>query len=173
VFALLMVGPPGAGKTSVLEALSDALVIEDVRHALIETEALTSAHPALNGEQWVQPIAAVCALYRRFGYRLLLVAVTVETAADLRGVVEAVGADEHVVVRLEAEPATLRRRVIEREPSGWSGLDDLVGATTRMAPLIAGLDGVALTLSTEGQRPEAVAERIRAAFPGPLRTAGR
>jgi hypothetical protein len=42
-----------------------------------------------------------------------------------------------------------------------------------MAPVIAGLDGVALTLSTAGQRPEAVAERITAAFPGPLRTAGR
>jgi GTPase SAR1 family protein len=169
VFALVMIGPPGAGKTSVLEALSDMLVLEDVRHALIETEALTSAHPALPDDQWVQPIAAVCALYRRFGYELLLVAVTVETAEDLRGALAAVGADEHVVIRLEAEPATLRRRVIAREPADWSGLDDLLDATTRMAPIIARLDGVALTLTTEGQHADAVANHIRDAFPHALR----
>ena len=45
--AVVITGPPGAGKTSVLEALSDALVLDDVRHATIETEALTAAHPAL------------------------------------------------------------------------------------------------------------------------------
>ena len=95
MFALVVTGPPGAGKSVVLEALSDALVLDDVRHA--------------------------------------------------------------VVVRLE----TLRRRIIEREPEGWSGLDDLVAASERLSPVIAGLDGIALALSTEGQRPQAVAARIR------------
>ncbi len=169
MFALVLIGAPGSGKTSVLEALSDMLVVEDIRHALIETEALTSAHPALGDEQWVQPIAAVCGLYRRFGYELLLVAVTVETVKDLHRALEAVDADDHAVVRLQAEPATLRRRLIAREHAGWSGLDDLLDATTRMAPLVAGLDGVALTLTTEGQRADAVADRIRDAFPGALR----
>jgi hypothetical protein len=98
-----------------------------------------------------------------------LVAVTVESVEVLHGALAAVDADDHVVVRLQAEPATLRRRVIAREPAGWSGLDDLLDATTRMAPPVAGLDGVALTLSTEGQRADAVADRIRDAFPGALR----
>jgi hypothetical protein len=35
--------------------------------------------------------------------------------------------------------------------------------------VIAGLDGIALALSTEGERPAAVAERIRAAFADELR----
>jgi hypothetical protein len=39
VFALVPTGPPGAGKSSVLEALSDQVVVDDVRHAVIETEA--------------------------------------------------------------------------------------------------------------------------------------
>lgn len=168
MFALVLIGSPGAGKTSVLGALSDLLTIEDIPHALIETEALTAAHPALPDEQWVQQIAAVSGLYRRFGYELLLVVVTVETAADLRQAVAAIGADEHVVVRLQAEPATLRRRITEREPPCWSGLDDLLTATTRMAPVIAELEGIALTLTTEGQRPDAVANRIRDAIPRPL-----
>lgn len=169
MFALVVTGPPGAGKTSVLAALSDALVLDDVRHAVVETEALTSAHPALDDEQWHAPVAAVCGLYRDFGYELLLVAVTVESDQDLRTLVGAVGADEHVVVRLEAQPATLRRRIVEREPEDWSGLDELVAASERLGPVIAGLDGIALAVSTEAQRPAAVAERIRNTFT-PLRS---
>jgi gluconate kinase len=173
VFALVLTGPPGAGKTSVLEALTDALSVEDVRHATVEVEALTSAHPPLDDERWPAPVEAVCALYRRFGYELLLVAATVESDRDLRGVVGAIGADKHVVVRLEANQETLRRRIIEREPDGWPELDQLVAASARLTPVIASLDGIDLALSTEGQRPEAVAGRIRDAWPAQLRGHGR
>jgi ribose 1,5-bisphosphokinase PhnN len=169
VFALVLTGPPGAGKTSVLEALSDALVDDDISHAAVETEALTSTHPPLDDEEWFAHIEAACRLHRSQGQRLLLVATTVESDGDLRGVLRAIGADEHVVVRLEAEPATLAQRIVEREPEGWSGLDQLVAASARLGPVIAGLDGVALTLSTEGARPVEVSTRIRDAFPAALR----
>jgi broad-specificity NMP kinase len=169
VFALVLTGPPGAGKTSVLEALSDALVDDDVRHAAIETEALTSAHPALDDERWFAHVAAACALYREDGYELLLVVATVEGAPDLRRLLEAVAAGEHAVVRLEAAPATLAQRIAAREPAGWSGLGALIDASARLTPVIAGLDGVALALSTEAEDPRAVAERIRDAFPTALR----
>src|SRR4051795_4718249 len=71
LFAVVLTGPPGAGKTSVLEALSDALTADDVGHAAVEVEALTSAHPPLDDEQWVMPVAAICGLYRRLGYDVL------------------------------------------------------------------------------------------------------
>lgn len=61
MFAVVVTGAPGAGKTSVLEALSDALLVDDIRHAVVETEALTSAYPPLDDEQWVVPVRAVCA----------------------------------------------------------------------------------------------------------------
>jgi broad-specificity NMP kinase len=169
VFALVLTGPPGAGKTSVLEALTDALSAEDVRHATVEVEALTSAHPPLADEQWPMPVEAICRLYRRFGYELLLVAVTVENDADLRGIVAAIEADEHVIVRLEAQPSTLRRRIVDREPDTFNQLDELIAASARLTPVIAALDGIALALSTENQRPADVAARIREAFPAALR----
>ena len=165
MFALVLTGPPGAGKTSVLEALTDALTGEDVRHAAVEVEALTSAHPPLDDEQWVMPVEEICALYRRFGYDLLLVTATVERAEDLRDLVAAIAADAHVVVRLHAGPETLRRRIIDREPETFAELDELVAASARLAPVIAGLDGIALALSTEGRRPAEVAADIRDAFP--------
>jgi hypothetical protein len=168
VFALVVIGAPGAGKMSVLEALSDALVADDVGHVMIENEALTSTHPALNDEQWLAHVRAACALHRRHGYELLLVAATVESEAELEALLGAVGADDHAVVRLQAHPSTLRRRTIAREPPEWTGLPELVAASERLSPLVAALDGVALTLSTEGERPEAIAEHIRVAFASTL-----
>ena len=169
MFALVLTGPPGAGKTAVLEALSDALTAEDVRHATIEVEAITSAHPPLGDDQWVMPVEAICGLYRRFGYDLLLMTATVERAEDVRDLVAAIAADAHVVVGLHAEPETLRRRIIEREPETFTELNALVAASAHLAPVIAGLDGIALTLSTVGRRPAEVAAQIRDAFPVELR----
>jgi len=171
VFALVITGPPGAGKTEVLTALSDLLVADDIRHIGVEVEALTAAHPPLEDHQWTAPLRAVCSLYRKFGYKLLLVTVTVESQSDLDAVLGAIGADEHAVVRLDADPSTLRRRIVERERGGWLGLDKLLAAAARITPVIARLDGIALALSTESERPEAVAQRIRAAFPDMLRPA--
>jgi ABC-type branched-subunit amino acid transport system ATPase component len=171
MFAVVLTGPPGAGKTSVLEALSDALTADDVGHATVEVEALTSAHPPLDDEQWVMPVAAICGLYRRLGYDLLLVTATVESAEDLRAVVAAVGADAHAAVRLEAEPETLRKRIIEREPETFTELDQLVAASARLSGVIAGVPGIALALSTEGRRPAQVAADIRDAVPGELHRA--
>ena len=99
----------------------------------------------------------------------MLVTVTVGSDADLHGVLAAIGADEHVVVRLHAEPSTLRRRIIEREPDTFTELDELVASTARLSPVIAGLHGIALALSTDGERPAAVAEQIRDAWPARLR----
>ena len=51
MFAVLITGPPGAGKTSVLTSLVDALSDDDVPHAGIEVEMLEWAHPALTEQQ--------------------------------------------------------------------------------------------------------------------------
>jgi GTPase SAR1 family protein len=168
VFAVLLTGPPGVGKTSVLTALVDALSDDDVPHAAVEVEMLVWAHPAPSEEQWTRHVKAICELYRESGHRLLLVAQTVETDEDLAQLLDAVGADERFLVRLEAEPATLVQRIIEREPESWSGLPELVEHTQELATSMPALRGVDLVLTTEGQRPEAVAERIRAACPDRL-----
>jgi recombinational DNA repair ATPase RecF len=104
VFAVVVIGAPGAGKTSVLEALSDALLVDDIRH---------------------------------FGYERLLVAATVETDADLRAVVAAVGAEDHAVVRLEAASrrfAGASSRASPRTGPGWRSSSSRPGAWPRRWP---------------------------------------
>jgi Ni2+-binding GTPase involved in maturation of urease and hydrogenase len=44
---ILITGPPGSGKTSVLTALADALSDDDVPHAALEVEAVAWTHPPL------------------------------------------------------------------------------------------------------------------------------
>ena len=170
MFAVVLTGPPGAGKSSVLTALTDALSDDDIPHAAVEAEALVWTHPALSDDQWTRHVQAVCALHREAGHELLLIAQTVETDADMAQLKRAVGADEYLLVRLEAPPATLVERIIEREPESWSGLRELVEHAQQLAASMPALRGIDVVVSTEGQRPEAVAQRIRDAHPVRLLT---
>jgi len=168
VFTVLITGPPGVGKTSVLTALVDALTDDDVPHAAIELEALAWTHPELGDELWRRQVETTCALYREAGHRLLLVVETLETDDDLNRLLDVLGAAETFLVRLEARPETLVERIVEREPESWSGLAGLVEHTQELAVTMPALSGVDLVLTTEAQRPEAVADRIRVALPAHL-----
>ena len=165
MFAVIITGPPGAGKTSVLSALVDALSDNDIAHAAVEVEMLMWTHPALTDEHWARHVRMACGLHRDAGHRPLLVAQTLEADADVAELLDAVGVAEVLLVRLEAEPASLVERIIEREPASWSGLSGLVEHARELAVTMPGLAGVDLVLSTEGQRAEDVAARIRAARP--------
>jgi hypothetical protein len=171
VFAVVLTGPPGAGKSSVLTALADALGDDDVPHAAVEAEALMWTHPALSDEQWTRHVQALCALHREAGHELLLIAQTLETDEDTTQLKRAVGADEYLLVRLEARPATLVERITAREPESWSGLSELVSHAQQLAASMPALGGIDLVVSTENRRPEAVAQHIRDARPGRLGTA--
>jgi adenylate kinase family enzyme len=168
VFAVVITGPPGAGKSAVLTALVDALTDDDIAHAAVEVETLVWTHPALTDEQQARHLQLNCELYRQDGHDLLVLAQTLETDADVAELLAAVGADGVFTVRLEAEPRTLVERITEREPVAWSGLTDLVEHTQELAVTMPALARVDLVLSTEGERPEDVAARIRAACPTQL-----
>lgn len=165
MFTVVLTGPPGAGKSSVLMALADALSDDDVAHTAVEVEALVWTHPALTHEQWTRQLRATCDFFRDAGFELLLVAQTLESDDDLAQLLAAVGADERFLVRLEAGPETLAERIVERESPSWSGVPALVAHEQELAATMPALSGVDLVVSTEGERPEDVAARIRSALP--------
>jgi hypothetical protein len=126
MFAVLITGPPGVRKIAVLATLIDALVEDNIPHAAVEVEALSATHPEATDEDRLRHLRAICGLYREDGHGPLLLSDCVTSDAHVVGLLDATGADERFVMRLEAPPATLARRIVEREPPGLPGLDAFI-----------------------------------------------
>jgi hypothetical protein len=168
VFAVVVTGPPGAGKTVCLTALTDALVDDKVAHASLDMDEVAWAYPFPSVEQRAVLLGNAWEGHRRMGHDVLLFCEVVESPAHLADLLSAVGADDHLLVRLEAKPATMRERIVAREPPGWFGLDYLLGEVERYAVALPELDGVHVTLDSERLSPQEEAARIRSERPDKL-----
>ena len=163
VSAVILTGAPGSGKTSVLVELGTRLEIDGHPYGATESEQLAQGSPLLGDEEWIPQLAAVLRLQREAGRRLFLIAATVESAAALRGVVAAAGADKTLVVCLRADAETLEARLDEREPLWWPGKQPLIERARGMAERVPALPGIDLLIDTESvDRDEAVAQVIGA-----------
>lgn len=158
--ALLLVGAPGAGKSSVLEALGTELELAGVRFGSFESEQLSVGVPPLCGEPWYAALRATFGALRAAGRELLLVAATPETAADLAAVRGAVGADTTFVVLLTIDPATAAARVEAREPDRWPGKAGLVAHAAELALALDALPGIDARISTADRSAVDVAGEI-------------
>ena len=160
--ALILTGSPGAGKSSVLEALTTQLEIDAVEYSALESEQLAWGSPWLSAEQWLPLLAAVTALQRDVGRRLFLIAATTETTEELRGVAEAVGADRTLVVLLVAPADVVAARIEEREPDRWPGKAALIAHARMLAVSMPHeLEGVDARVNTGGRAAVDVAVKVR------------
>jgi ribose 1,5-bisphosphokinase PhnN len=158
--ALLVVGSPGAGKSSVLEELSDRLELDRVPHAKIESEMFDLGWPELPRAQWLAQLRAVAAEQRTGGRDLVLVAVTAETEEELQQAIGAIGADRTLVVCLTVPSAVAAQRVADREPDSWRWKQTLVERSRKFAVTIPTFANIDELISTDGRRTEDVAREI-------------
>jgi energy-coupling factor transporter ATP-binding protein EcfA2 len=173
VFAVVLTGPPGAGKTTCLTALSDALVDDRIAHATVDVDEVAWAYPFPNLAQRCEHLRAWCEPHRRAGHDLLLVSEVIESPAHFGDVLASIHADDHLLVGLEAAPHTLRERIIHREPPGWFGLAYLLEYTERLRVSLAELDDGHVLIDSERLAPEEIADRVRSARPDKLERAAR
>ena len=163
MFVVLLTGLPGSGKTACLTALSDALVDDEIAHAALEADEVAWAFPFPDNAGRCEHLRACAASHHRAGQDLLLVSEVIESDAHLGEVLAAVGADDHLLVRLDADADTLRQRIVAREPPGWHSLPWLLDYTERMRSALDRLEHVHLVLDSGQLAPVEIAERIRVA----------
>ncbi len=168
MFAAIVTGAPGAGKTACLLVLSDLLAAGGIAHAAVDVDDVSWAYPYPDDTRRHELLGAVWREHRADGHELLLVAEVIESDAHLAGLLASVGAEDHLLVRLEARPETCRERIVEREPPGWSGLEHLLSEMERWAVSLTELAGVHVVLDSESLSPDELAARIRAARPDKL-----
>ena len=162
MFALLLTGPPGVGKSEVAASLHDSLGDAGVDAALVEVDALERSHPPIDRARAISHLEMIGGSYREIGTKLLLITATLADDEYREAALKAAGADELYLVRLEADPETLRERLLAREPPGWGGLPELLNASRELADTMPDLSGVDLVISTEGRQPGEVAAQLEA-----------
>jgi RNase adaptor protein for sRNA GlmZ degradation len=160
MFAVIITGAPGAGKSSALTALSDLLGDDEIPHVTIELDDLARGWPWRYPPAAYEGLAAFMSVQRT---ELLVAAATITSREDLARLLTAAGCDAHLLVRLHAQPDTLRRRIRARETIPWSGLEALVDRAETLQERMAALEGVHLALDSESATPQALAQTIRSA----------
>ena len=172
MFAVVLTGLPGAGKTAALTAVTDALIDDRIAVASADADEVAWAYPYPDLAQRCEHLRVWREAHQRAGHELVVVAEVIESDAHLADVLAALDSDDHLLIRLEAAPATLRERIVAREPPGWSGLPHLLAETETLGPALEGLSGVHLTLDTEAMTLGEIVARVRAARPDRLAPQG-
>lgn len=160
---MLLTGPPGSGKTVALTALLDALAADAVPHAGVDVDEVAWAFPFPDLSQRCEHLRAWRDSHSRAGSTVLVVAEVIESQEHLTDVLAVLGADDYLIARLHANPATLRERIIAREPEGWFGLEYLLDEMERLHATMPSLEGVHLVFDTEHLTVQQITESIRAA----------
>jgi hypothetical protein len=160
----VITGAPGAGKSSVAEALTTLLDNAGIEHGAIESEQLAWGTPWLSEDQMHEQLTEVLRLQRSYGRRLFIVVATTETEGDLQGLLAAIGAGRSFVACLTVPGDVASARVLEREPERWAARESLAEHARELAPQIPRLPSVDLVLSTDGRDEESVAAELRDAL---------
>jgi hypothetical protein len=160
---LVIAGPAGVGKTSVMHEVSARLRESDVAHAVIDTDALDDVFPVPADQSRIteRNLAFVWQGYRdELGARrLILAGVYLHRADELAWIQRATGAEHLILVQLVASDQTLTDRVSRRE-IGSAYPAQLTRTLTQARALERETTPAQAVVHTDGRRIEAIATEI-------------
>jgi len=133
--AVLITGPPGAGKSAVAKEVHELLRLAGVPNAMIDLDALGKVFPdadlPFNSQLVVSNLAALWPNYRLLGFEHLILARIVLSDDELDAYRAAIPEMDLSICRLEVSDDEARRRLTAREPGVAQGF--LLGVAPRLA----------------------------------------
>ncbi|MGH2377488.1 MAG: hypothetical protein ACRDGT_03360 [Candidatus Limnocylindria bacterium] len=163
---ILITGPVGVGKTTLMGEMGEALLAADVPHATVDFDQLRACHPRPAADDvWgtklgLANLAAIWRNYMRAGASRLLIARVIESRDELSGFEDAVPGAAITVVRLRASVETLRSRVHRRGPG--SDMQWHLNRAGDLARLMERSRVEDLLVETEGREPRELAAEVLA-----------
>lgn len=162
--ALLITGTVGAGKTTVADAVGDALAGRRVPNAVIDLDWLRRAWPAppsdpFHGRLTLLNLRAVAANHLAAGARRLVLAGVVESRAERRGHEEAVGVPL-TVCRLRVGLPEVRRRLRARHAADPEGLAWHLNRSGELASILDASRVEDFVVDGAGALPPEIAARV-------------
>lgn len=119
VFVVVVMGPVGVGKSTVLKEADGLLIDAGVKHATVELEDIARCWLVPMGESNTEiayrNLASVWANYRAAGADRLLLGMLLERRSDLASVYRAIPDARITVVRLQAPLSLIEERLRLRE----------------------------------------------------------
>jgi len=131
---ILITGSPGAGKTSISNALSEFFRISQVHHIVIDPDEIARIYPEDSLRQLkLDGLESLYQLYAELSVEKIIIPMTIDSDADLDNVQAIFGKENVKVINLIVDENTLIRRVVKREPNEhWQiTLSNLVKAYIR------------------------------------------
>jgi len=161
---ILVTGPVGVGKTTLIAEMGGVLRAANIPHAAVDFDELTECYPLpADDDRWgtklgFANLAAIWRNYRDSGADHLLIARVIESRLELDGYRAAVPGAEITVVRLRASPKTLQARVRRRGPG--AGMQWHLDRAVELAALMDKQRVEDVVIETEGRDPTELAREI-------------
>ncbi len=151
---LIVSGPVGVGKTSVVHEMFDQLSNRDISHAVIDLDGLSICWPVgendpFNERMAMRNLAAIWSNFAAAGVDRAIIARVVESRADLAEYEQAIRGAEIQVCQLTAEVAVLRERVGRREVG--SSYEPLVCRAAELAESLERSGAADFAVQTDGR----------------------
>jgi hypothetical protein len=163
--AVILTGTVGSGKTSTMHALGALLGERGVPHAMVDADAVRLLRPApaddpFHRELELRNLRDLSRNFRAAGARVVIVAAVVERADDLPRYAAALGSREPLLVRLTADPRTVRARLDARHDGDADALAWHAARAPELAAILEAADLGGIAIDTTTRSPAEVAALI-------------
>jgi adenylylsulfate kinase-like enzyme len=116
---LVLNGSPGAGKSTLANAIAEQLRQMDISHAVIDVDELGRVFPELGASLGWSNLRAIWPNYATMSNLKVILPVCIDSKQDLDVLRNAVPSKEFMICELVANESTLKDRVTKREPNEY------------------------------------------------------